>query len=63
MRVVADALPVDSDAFLSRPLCRFLAQCSDAGPRGSPLWYPWDPRAATCWMIAPFRDRPRERRG
>lgn len=57
MEVVADSLPVDIDAFLSRPLCCFLAQRGDTGARVSPLWYLWEPDAETCWIITQFRDR------
>jgi hypothetical protein len=57
MEVVADSLSLDIDAFLSRPLCCFLAQRGDTGARVSPLWYLWEPAPETCWIIAQFRDR------
>ncbi|MFB6207641.1 MAG: pyridoxamine 5'-phosphate oxidase family protein [Haloglomus sp.] len=57
MEVVVDSLSVDIDAFLSRPLCCFLAQRGDRGARVSPLWYLWEPNTEVCWIIAQFRDR------
>ena len=57
MEIVENYLPVDIDAFLSRPLFCFLSQRGDGGARVSPLWYLWDPEAETCWMVAQLAGR------
>ncbi|MFP4591228.1 MAG: pyridoxamine 5'-phosphate oxidase family protein [Halobacteriales archaeon] len=50
MEVVEDALPVDLETFLERPLVCHLSTLAEAGPRVSPLWYLHEDDA--LWIIA-----------
>lgn len=55
MNPVENSLTTELDAVFDPPLFCYLAQCSDEGPRVSPLWFLWDDGA--LWSIAPLEDR------
>ncbi|ELY61306.1 pyridoxamine 5'-phosphate oxidase-like FMN-binding protein [Natronococcus amylolyticus DSM 10524] len=55
MELIENALEVELDACLARPLFCFLAQRSDSGPRVSPLWFLWGDQRV--WLIAQLEGR------